>query len=214
MYDSYVCQQDFVNYRGKTADTNEYYTEIVSDFIIGRIDQFISGIPTISRTHWYKVNHDGNFTEGTGRIEEITAIKMFNQCSGGNDFDYIGTMLDYQTPLKSVRTDKAGKIDLLSYDGTVIRVLELKRSDSKETMLQCVLEEFTYLQTVDKVLLRKDFGLPENTLIKASPFVFRGGVQWPEWKENRPMLNRLMERLDSKPFFIVESNGSYSVVEE
>lgn len=159
MYDSYVCQQDFVNYRGKTADTNEYYTEIVSDFIIG-------------------------------------------------------TMLDYQTPLKSVRTDKAGKIDLLSYDGTVIRVLELKRSDSKETMPQCVLEGFTYLQTVDKVLLRKDFGLPENTLIKASPFVFRGGVQWQEWKENRPMLNRLMERLDSKPFFIIESNSSYSVVEE
>ena len=73
----------------------------------------------------------------------------------------VGRVIDYQTPLKNRRSDKAGKIDLLSYDGISVRILELKEPDSDETMLRCVLEGYTYMKTVDGKRLINDFELPE-----------------------------------------------------
>lgn len=86
----------------------------------------------------------------------------------GKVFDVIGKIIDYQTPLKDIQTDKAGKIDLLAYNENekTLRILELKKLDSKETMLRCVLEAYTYLKIVDKAKLLKDFGLPKNTKLK------------------------------------------------
>ena len=46
---------------------------------------------------------------------------MFRQ----KEISYVGEILDYQTPLKNKRSDEAGKIDLLSYDGRILRILEL-----------------------------------------------------------------------------------------
>ena len=58
-----------------------------------------------------------------------------------------------------------------------------------------------------------DFGLPANTEISTSPFVFRGGEQWKEWNEERPMLKKLMNELKIKPYFIYETNSGYEVSE-
>lgn len=143
-------KQDFINYRGRTSDTKELFTEIVAEYVLHHIDEFINNIPMITRQSSYKQNHDGTYRDGTGRDEEIIAIKMFLQSQEGVQFDYIGKIIDYQTPLKSKRTDIAGKIDLLSYDGKTLRVLELKKPQSNETILRCVLEGYTYLLTLDK----------------------------------------------------------------
>lgn len=97
-----------------------------------------------------------------------------------------------QILLKSspVSGDTAGKIDLLSYDGRVLRILELKKPDSEETMLRCVLEGYTYMKTVDGEKLLGEWKFPEDTTIKASPFVFRNGAQHQEMMENI-MLRRI-----------------------
>ena len=33
-------KQDFINYLGKTTDTNEYYTEIVCEWLLAHLDFF------------------------------------------------------------------------------------------------------------------------------------------------------------------------------
>ena len=81
-------------------------------------------------------------------------------------------------------------------------------------MLRCVLEGYTYLRTVDKMKLLLDFELPEDTIVKASPFVFREKEQWREWMEKRPKLLKLMEELDSKAYFIEDMERKYIVTEE
>jgi len=208
-------QADIINYRGKTSDTEEYYTEIIAEFVCNNIEKYISSIPMITRKASYKTaSHTGQYSENSNRDEEIAAIKMFNQSRGGCLYDCIGEIIDYQTPLKSKRDDVAGKIDLLSYDGTYLRILELKKPDSTETMLRCVLEGYTYMQTVNKEKLLKDFTLPESTVVKASPFVFKAGVQYIEMKEERKWLKQLMTLLDSIPFYIVEDDGKYYVEED
>ena len=211
--------QDFVNYRGKTSDKErDYYTEIIAKWLLDNIELF-NDIKMISRENSYKVDsHDGKIkNEKSEREEEIIAMKLFHSSQNqGKVFDIIGKIIDYQTPLKNVQTDDVGKIDLLAYNENekTLRILELKKPDSKETMLRCVLEAYTYLKIVDKAKLLKDFGLPENTKIKACAFVFYDGKQHQEMKDDREKLEELIEKLDIEVIYLKEENGEYSVVKE
>ena len=213
--------QDFVNYRGKTSDKErDYYTEIIAEWLLDNIELF-NDIKMISRENSYKVDsHDGKIkNEKSEREEEIIAMKLFDLSENQEKvFDIIGKIIDYQTPLKNVQTDKAGKIDLLAYNEKenpkTLRILELKKLDSKETMLRCVLEAYTYLKIVDKVKLLKDFGLPENTKIKACPFVFYGKKQYKEMQQDRKHLKDLIKKLGIEIIYLREENEEYSVIEE
>lgn len=207
-----------VNYRGTTSDSKEYYTEVVAEWILKNIYLF-DYIKPITREKSYKADsHDGkNKDNDSNREEEKIAMKLFELSQNqGKVFDIIGKIIDYQTPLKDIQTDKAGKIDLLAYneEEKILRILELKRPDSKETMLRCVLEAYTYLKVVDKAKLLKDFGLPENTKIKACPFVFYGGEQHQEMQKNKENLGELIKKLDIEIIYLKEENGEYSVVKE
>ena len=204
-----------VNYRGKTSDSKDYYTEVVAEWILKNIYLF-DYIKPITREKSYKVDsHDGKIkNEKSGREEEIIAMKLFDFSQNqGKVFDIIGKIIDYQTPLKNVQTDDVGKIDLLAYNESkkTLRILELKRPDSKETMLRCVLEAYTYLKIVDKTKLLKDFGLPEDTVNKAWPFVIYGKEQYREMQQDREHLKDLIEKLGIEVIYLEEKNGEYSI---
>ena len=204
-----------VNYRGTTSDSKEYYTEVVAEWILKNIYLF-DYIKPITREKSYKVDsHDGkNKDNDSNREEEKIAMKLFDFSQNqGKVFDIIGKIIDYQTPLKDIQTDKAGKIDLLAYNENekTLRILELKKPDNKETMLRCVLEAYTYLKIVDKTKLLKDFSLPEDTVIKACPFVFVDGEQHKELKDNRENLENLIKKLDIEIIYLKEEKGEYSI---
>lgn len=207
-----------VNYRGTTSDSKEYYTEVVAEWILKNTYLF-DYIKPITREKSYKVNtHDGkNKDNDSNREEEKIAMKLFDLSQNqGKVFDVIGKIIDYQTPLKDIQTDKAGKIDLLAYNENkkILRILELKKPDSKETMLRCVLEAYTYLKIVDKAKLLKDFALPEDTEIKACAFVFHGKEQYKEMQKNKENLGELIKKLDIEIIYLKEENGEYSVIEK
>ena len=179
--------ENFLNYISETSDKEGDYTEIIAEWLLNNIKLF-DEIKPITREKNYKVKtHDGKIkNEKSNREEEIIAMKLFELSQNqGKVFDVIGKIIDYQTPLKNVQTDDIGKIDSLAYDENekTLRILELKKPDSKETMLRCVLEAYTYLKIVDRAKLLKDFGLPENTEFKACPFVFYGKEQYKEMQK-------------------------------
>lgn len=206
-------RQALINYRGETMDTHELFTEVISEWLLEH-PEVLSSIDTIHRESPYPSDdRDGFYREDTNREEEHIAMDMFRFCTDGGRYDHIGAIIDYQTPLKDKRTDKAGKVDLLAYDGSTLRILELKEPDSKETMLRCVLEGFTYLRTVDTEKLIKDFELPPDTRVAACPFVFKPSVLYNEYRQNRPWLKTLMNALQSKPYFILDKNP-YMIEEE
>ena len=207
--------ENFLNYISETSDKEGDYTEIIAEWLLNNIKLF-DEIKPITREKNYKVKtHDGKIkNEKSNREEEIIAMKLFELSQNqGKVFDIIGKIIDYQTPLKNIRADKAGKIDLLAYneEEKILRILELKRPNSDETMLRCVLEAYTYLKVVDKVKLLKDFGLPENTEIKACPFVFYGKEQYREMQEDRKYLKDLIEKLGVEVIYLEEENGEYSI---
>ena len=204
-------KRDFINYRGKTVDTDEYYTEIICEWLLENTE-LLNEIHTITREKGYFTQtHDGIIkNQKSNRDEEIIAMKMFNQ----SKINGLGKILDYQIPLKNTSHDIGiGKIDLLSYDGETMRILELKKPDSDETMLRCVIEGYTYLKTVDTKKLLQDFNLPQETKIEANPFVFVGSVAYEEMFEERPTLKNLIRILNSNPLYIKNEKEKY-VVEE
>ena len=208
-------KQDFVNYAGKTKDSKEYYTEIIAEWLLSHVDLF-NKIKLINREGSYRIeSHDGKIiNQESNRAEEKIAMKLFDYSQNkGEIFDKFGEIIDYQTPLKNIQTDDAGKIDLLAYneDTDTLRILELKKSDSKETMLKCLLEVYTYLKIVNKVKLLKDFGLPKDTIVKASPLVFFEGMRYKEMQEDRKNLKKLMEKMEIEPVYLIEENGKYKV---
>lgn len=199
-----------VNYRGKTQDTKEFYTEVIAKYLLDNYDDlFRKGrIPMVPRKSSYKQNtHDGNQTY-TNRKEENLAKYLFNQLPGKEKhLEYIGQIIDYQVPLKNSQKDeKVGKIDLLSVNSDDIFILELKCEGTDETMLRCVLEAYTYLQQLDKEKLVKDFGLnTSEPKFHATPLVFKNSYPYQEYmnKEDHPYLITLMDKLGIKPYFLV-----------
>lgn len=208
-------KKEFVNYSGETSDTKEYYTEIIAEWLLDNFYLFDT-IKMISRESSYKVKtHDGKIkAENSNREEEKIAMELFDYSQNkGVTFDIIGKIIDYQTPLKNVQKDDVGKIDLLAYnkDTKTLRILELKKPDSDETMLRCVLEAYTYLKIVDRDKLLKDFELSEDTILKTCPFVFVDGAQYKEIQEDRKYLKELMKKLDVEPIYLKEEKGEYSI---
>ena len=211
-------KKEFVNYLGVTSDTKEYYTEIIAEWLLDNFYLFDT-IKMISRESSYKVDsHNGIIKdENSNREEEKIAMELFDYSQNkGVTFDIIGKIIDYQTPLKNVQKDDVGKIDLLAYNEKekTLKILELKKPDSKETMLRCVLEAYTYLKIADKTKLLKDFELPEDTIIKACPFVFLDGKQHQDLKDGGENLEKLIEKLGIEVIYLEEKNGEYSIIKE
>lgn len=216
-------KEPFVNYRGRATDTKELYTEIVAEWVINHIEEFQQMKSIRRETSYFTEGHNGiQDNPDSNREEELIAMAMFRQ----GKMSVIGKILDYQTPLKNERGDKAGKVDLLAFDGKILRILELKKPDSKDTMLQCVLEGYTYMKTIDTEKMICDFNrdakanIPEATTVKVCPFVFctasdcTKGLQYQEMQEDRPMLIKLMKLLDIKPIYIEQDGGVFIATEE
>jgi hypothetical protein len=112
-------QQPFNNRRGKTRDENgELYTEVIAQVLLKEnIAEKFEKLSCIKREKGYRVaTHNGTVEGQTNREEEIFAKRIFNFSRQGNNLGGLGEVFDYQVPLKNTLDDKAGKIDLVSFD--------------------------------------------------------------------------------------------------
>ena len=199
--------QDFVNYKGKTSDTNKFYTEVIAEYLC-KNGALFPNIKGITREKSYYVGaHIATYNSSSNRTEEIIAMQIAKL----EHLNGIGDILDYQIPLKNQQGDIAGKVDLLSYDAVnnVVRILELKCPSSEETLLRCVLEGYTYKRVVDEKKLLLDFSAkdsridPNRTQIKASPLIFVDSNPYKEYEDiSRTHILNLMNLLDCQPITI------------
>lgn len=220
-------KENFVKNTGHIKNTGVSYTEFIAQFLIDNIADYKNGIKQITRekSSYYTRSHDGEYKVNPAgeenkkydRKEEKIAMDMYKACQHGGEFDVIGKIIDYQTPLKNVQGDEAGKIDLLAYNGENLRILELKKQENSETMLRCILEVYTYFQTVDKVKLIKDFNdgchleMPENErIVRASALVFENSCQYSDYNEY-PILHKLLDELKVEVLSMREENGEYKI---
>ncbi len=202
-----------INYTGETKDTKENYSKVIVDYLVEHIDEFKKGLSKIkvTRKDPYKTkSHNGisdfNFEKRPKgeRREEKIAHAMY--CQYKDKPAVFGKILDYQVPLKSTKDDIGlGKIDLLSVKNgskpksKKIYFLELKKDyledDSKETLLRCVLEAYTYSQIIDKEKLCADFNLPlekeDNNEFIIAPLVYKDNHFENQLEFVKPLINAL-----------------------
>lgn len=148
-----------INYKGhvtgKSKVNNTRYSEVIADTLVskGYIKTWIELQPLrpnhFDTGHNHSENVDMNKLQISNRKEEILAKLLFYQ----REIKDLGYIFDYQTPLKKVRSNSYGKIDLLGYNSKdkCYSIIELKYrpSGSDETILRCVLEAYTYYKLFD-----------------------------------------------------------------
>jgi len=212
-------KNEILNYSGKTSDTKELYSEVIAEELLKLdIKNKIKNIKEITRQNSYHVkSHDGQVTTNhskcnSNRTEEWFALELFNESKQGRIFNKLGSIIDYQVPLKNKRDDNAGKIDLISKDEKNIYLIELKIKESKETLLRCILEITTYFQLLDKNKFLSDY--KEDKDIKKAVLIVKDSPQEEELKSinngERNYLKQLMSDLDVQVFVINE--GSMEVL--
>ena len=211
--------QNFVNWTGTVKDCKDvFYTDVIAEFVLENIGTFFDKIKTNTRNSSYKCdNHNGAFNPDSNRIEEITAIRLFLQSQKGKTFKGFGKVIDYQTPLRNKEGDSQKAIDLLSINNDTLYILELKKIDSPETLLRCILESFTYSKVVDDKKLIADFNLsPIIKKVVPAPLIFKAkdSQPWLDYKRKNPSIMQLISKMGEEVFFIEEvSSPQYDSVE-
>jgi hypothetical protein len=196
----------FINYKGGVD--GERYTEIAAQELLNHVYELNSSDWTINRENYKTASHgtlaQGKQSDESKRDEEWLAKRLYRDCK---KIDFIGEILDYQTPLKAVQTDKAGKIDIFSYnaDTRTAYVLELKRSDSEETLLRCVLEAYTYWKTVHHANLLSSFGLPTDTTLLKAALIYKGSQPYRDFEAKDTAVRQLMREL-SVNFIVIDDD--------
>lgn len=182
--------------------------ELFAEIIYKKISDDGLNIDTIYRDRDYLVEtHDGTTkNKESNRLEEHIALYMFRN---RNSYTNIGEIVNYQVPLKRSGDDeKVGKIDLIAYypSEKVLKLLELKRPYSNETLLRAVLEIHTYSKQIDSDKLKKEFkdkfgkrfDLKDDTELKIEPAVllFKGSYAEKEYYNENSFTRKLMDKLE------------------
>ena len=192
----------FVNYRGITSDTREKYTEVIAAHLLEHLKK-LGQINKGKRTGSYNVPRDGTTPrEADGRKwekeEERIAMELFNN----KVLQPFSDIFHYQTPLEDGR---GVAIDLLARDKDNIYILELKRPSSKETLLRCTLEIYTYFLMLDYEKLLFDFEMGNNLTLRKGVLIFKNSRAYKDFSDRKIRL--LMRELEVDYFVLDESLG-------
>jgi len=153
--------------------------------------------------------------------EEQIAKALFQ-----NKYEYIGKIIDYQTPLKNERSENnnkgVGKIDLLAYNDKkrILSLIEFKKTfedkNKDEPLVRAILEICTYYYQVDKCRLKKDFikALKIGSIddIHKVVLVYKNSEQYNDFKKSEENFKSLIKELDVKICFF-DGNEVVEVIE-
>ncbi|ODS29922.1 MAG: hypothetical protein SCARUB_04974 [Candidatus Scalindua rubra] len=200
--------ENFVNWKGVTKDSKEYYTEIIAEELINKInnENIISeNIKPLERENYKVPSRGKTFISNTNRKEENVA-KRIDKMECGE----LGHILYYQMPLKpNNKIKKVGKIDLVSFkkDENIVYVIELKVANKNETLLRAILEIITYYQQLNQTnfinSFKDDLG-DKYKKVEIQPAVLLTcdcrAYEEVEQLDERPYLKELIKKLDVELF--------------
>ena len=196
---SSLYQQDYVNFSGTTTDSSEYYYDVIADCLLKNQSCF-EAIEKIHRGYSYKTESHRELTEKEKRLiaAQLRGEDWFAKSLLNSEFDHIGKIIDYQTPVKGNKYDeRVGKIDLLAYkkETDMLSVIELKLKDNKDTMLHTILQVCTYYLQINRKKLREDFGFSsDGDKIQKVALIFKDSPQYVQYKES-VLIRKLAEEL-------------------
>ena len=189
-------------YKADSIKYNQAEAEVKAAELLKQVENLYA-IKKITRQNSYDAGHTGETNSRAETLtEKLLAIALFNS---KKEYEHIGKIFDYEVPLKDSNEDKGvGKIDLVAKNDNIVTLLELKVENSKETLLRCVLEVFTYWKILDHEKFLQDFKLSQDTIIKKAVLVFENSTACSQYKDKKNSVNTLalMEKLDVELFVL------------
>jgi len=142
------------------------------------IEEGVYSEPRSSRSEDVCIQREKNIAKALWMLRKVPVLNGLGSGRGRLD---IGIIEDYEVPLliKGSNTLKRC-IDLVSAyrspDGLSDKLyfLELKKNNSRETLMRCILEAYTYVLFSDRKRIRQDFHVSSNASIVICPLIFEG----------------------------------------
>lgn len=216
-----------VNYIGSDIKSthdgeNTKYTEIIAEWLLNNFELLNKSFErsTICRTgnprgrlkdkpYYVKAHQKLKKASNKKKSEEkrIAQQLFINRGKIVELYPCIGKIIDYQTPLKNVRSDRAGEIDVLALKDDMLSIIELKKPNSRETLLRCILEAYTYYRTIkDKDTFRasfKDVGQyrvvsGKHPRFMICPLFFAGSQPDKDMRSSHEYLKELVKTIENK----------------
>lgn len=214
-------KEKIINRKGKTKKPEQFYTELISKVLIdeGWADKLLK-IEPISRINSYFPGHNDSKktlrSDKTAIAEKGLAKQLTENML---ELGKLGKAIYYESPLKNIIKDQAGKIDLVTYNelDKTIYIIELKGPESKETALRAVLEIATYYQLLvkekflsefkEEFLSGSDIKIPVKNIKKAVLFsVGTNPANEVRYITNRKKLQDLMNKLEVEAYILKSTN--------
>jgi len=213
----FIYQKNFLNYRGRTTDSQKPYSEVIAKELVENYHQLmrLGENVSIRRTRSFNVGHNG-IPDVEARVkrfdylkfsEKLLAIALFN-----SDTEYcFGEIIDYQVPLKENQSDKFGEIDLVAKKDRSLKLIELKiKGRNEETLLRALIEIYTYYKLInnslDKFVI--DFHLENGKELYFQPAIltdrFSLSGETLENIDNYPNIKRLVSTISTEIGISVE----------
>lgn len=196
-----------VNWKGTVADDGAtYYSEVIAGYLLakGELARLKKIQPITRRLSYRTIGHDGVETSDSNRHEERFAKRLMNKEIGS-----LGKIIDYQMPLKDIRRNKAGKIDLVSHSeqAPCVYLAELKCGKNPESLLRTALELYTYYRQLNRTKFLRDFKLAEKLEVRMGILLTKETQAFKEANDfNRPQLKQLIKKLGIKLFCITSDS--------
>jgi len=200
----------------KRAGDDQRYSEIAARKILQRYKNNEYIIKPVYRTEGYYVADHAERAKIENRPEKYNKEKWDARLEFyRKQFNDIGEIIDYETPLYTSGMTSRRAVDLLAYNSEeeVLTILEYKIKENKEPLLRCVLEAYTYLRLVemDRTTLLKDFkrspfAVSEKSEIRAAVFVHKDSKPYEHFHQaENTEIRKLMRELQVG-FFSIEDN--------
>jgi hypothetical protein len=183
----------------QTRDTRETYSNIIAEYLLADTN-YLNAIQQVDRLQSYRIKDhseltkdERNFLRKKERGEEWAARSFLWRTF--DDDNAFGTFIDYQVPIKGVKADDAGKIDLLSYNKkhNSFYVIEFKREYNTEPLLRAVIQIYTYWKQINREKLSQDYlslfsekpklfvdAAPQQADVRPAVLVYEGSRQYEQ----------------------------------
>ena len=215
---SFLYKIPAINRQGETDGERERMSEVFAGWAADNFVDFAKGIRKYHREKSksadvnperpYRVeNHHGELQRSSDEKsrEKNIAYEMFKISNSEMPNWAIGKVVDYEVPLKESQSDHIGNVDLVSRKGNTLYILELKKPESKETLLRCILEAYTYLRSIgDLNKFKRSFvesdAEVEHVTIKIAPLIFVNSnahaSPWQNLQEDNTQLKKLVRKIE------------------
>ena len=181
---------------------NSTYGELIAPMILDDFDKIKLNTTGLRKGNFQLSSHQGQSqlqTEISQFTEKRFVHAMFN-AHHERPIIPLGTVLDYEVPLKAQRSSRHGDIDLLCRQKSGMLIIEVKQFNSTEGILKAFLQAMVYSSLVGTVksAFTSAFDLPDEIAIVPAVLTFDSAESGRQIRKHNcyPNTMRLLNRLN------------------